>query len=162
MGKSYDRIESTSAGNGGFIVSHERFDGGIEFDNYYKREIRSYLTLTALSVNDVLRLSFVTLNRRRSTNEACDYQLEISSVRGYRGNKLNLCDFNYRDQVIDFQPESNQITFRFSNQPRRQSKGFLLKYTGKSFTLCFRLASSDASTFVSTIEYFLIASLPLP
>ena len=137
MGQNYDSSKSVEAEKGGFIVSHEDFDGGAESHNYYSNGIDNELTITGLTSNDTVRLTFITFKLyyyglKESWLQQCDDYLEISSIRGYENNRTTFCGYdNPAKNSYDIYSINNKITFRFVTRSYLGAAGFLLKYEGR-------------------------------
>ena len=137
LGQTYYGSKSVEAGNGGFIVSHKDFDEGAESHNYYSNRIDNELTITGLTSNDTVRLTFITFKLhyygwKESWLQRCDDYLEISSIRGYENNRTTFCGYdNPASGGYDLYSINNKITFRFVTNALLGAAGFLLKYEGR-------------------------------
>ena len=137
MGRQYNGSYLVPAGKGGHIVSHAFFDDGKIPENYYS------ITLTDLSSNDVLHLTFDTWdlyydNLLVPQQLGCYDYLEISDVKGYDSNKIRICGYDNQSHY-SMMPVDNQITFTFVTDtsillpPSSEcSAGFLFKYEGNT------------------------------
>ena len=133
MGQTYNNSRSVEAGIGGFIVSHKDFDEGAESHNYYSNRIDNELTITGLTSNDTVRLTFITFKLYYSdSNQLCDDYLEISLIRDHGSGKKKFCGHDTSaTSSYNFYPANNNIKFKFVTDASHGSAGFLLKYKGR-------------------------------
>ena len=134
-------MNSISAGNGGFIVSHNQFDDATP----YNKLRHDTLTLTGLSNNSTLHLTIVTFDLRYSRpwwrlwQKTCEDYLEISSIGGFPNNKAKHCGYqDLAGTTHNLFPVNNKTTFTFVTKGKSRSTGFRLKYEG-SFNLLYVL-----------------------
>ena len=135
LGETYESSGKALAGDGGFIVSHKSFDEGADPENYYPNTADKLLQLEGLSSNDTVLLTLLTFQLASRWLWLDDY-LEISDIRGYRGDKLVIWGGeDFTNKSFEIYPIKDSITFKFVTWGFTGSAGFLIKYEGKYYII---------------------------